>query len=129
MGASRTSRMSLRHGVGMPDAKTVADRIRTLREQGGLTQVELSVEVGVSRAHLAKIETGGDRPGRDLLMAIATHFDVSLDWLARGKGDMRPARAMNDKEALLLYAFRHMPEDEAEAHLEHMLKRARPKKD
>lgn len=56
-------------------------------------------------------------------MAIATHFKVSLDWLSRGEGDMRPAKAMNAKEALLLYAYRHMPEDEAEAHLEYMLKR------
>lgn len=111
----------------MSEAKTVAERIRTLREQEGLTQVDLSVELGISRGHLAMMETGRDLPGRDLLMAIAERFDVSLDWLSRGQGDMRPAKAMNEKEALLLYAYRHMPEDEAEAHLEHMLKRARAK--
>lgn len=111
----------------MSEAKTVADRIRTLREQGGLTQVELGVELGVSRGHLAMIETGRDLPGRELMMAIAVHFDVSLDWLSRGQGDMRPAKAMNEKEALLLYAYRHMAKDEAEAHLEYMLKRARSK--
>ena len=74
------------------------------------------------------IETGRGIPGRELMMAIAAHFDVSLDWLSRGYGDMRPAKAMNEKEALLLYAYRHMDPDEAEAHLEHMLKRARPKR-
>ena len=70
------------------------------------------------------IETGKDLPGRELLLKIANEFKVSLDWLSRGYGDMRPATAMNEREALLLYAYRHMPPDEAEAHLEYMLKRA-----
>lgn len=110
----------------MSETNTVADRIRTLREHADMTQVDLGAALGVSRAHLAKIETGKDLPGRDLMMAIATHFNVSLDWLSRGQGDMRPARAINEREALLLYAYRHMPRDEADHLLDYMLKRAKP---
>jgi transcriptional regulator with XRE-family HTH domain len=110
--------------VQTPDM-SVGQRIRTLREQSGLTQAALSAEIGVSRSHLTKIETGRDPPGRDTLMAIATHFDVSLDWLAKGIGDQRPARALNEAEALLLHAFRRLPAPEAELHLQLMLKRVR----
>ena len=106
---------------------TVSSRIRTLREQAELTQAALSAAVGVSRGHLAMIETGKDLPGRDVMAAFATYFDVSLDWLARGSGDMRPTKPVNEREAALLFAFRQLPEDEAELHLNLMLKRVRQK--
>lgn len=64
-------------------------------------------------------------PGRQTLMAASTFFGVSLDWLAHGIGDPRPAGATNEKEALLLFAYRNLPEDEAEAYLHLMLKRSR----
>ena len=60
-------------------------------------------------------------------MAMATYFNVSLDWLAKGKGDKRPASATNDQEAILLYAFRQMPAEEGEALLNLMLKRVNGK--
>ena len=102
---------------------SVGDRIRSLREQAGLTQAELGAEVGTSRAHVAKIETAGDLPGRELLLAMATYFEVSLDWLAEERGEPRPARAMTESETLLLQAFRKLPPDEAEAHLNLLLMR------
>ncbi|MBL7233356.1 MULTISPECIES: helix-turn-helix domain-containing protein [Komagataeibacter] len=104
---------------------TPGHRIRTLREQKGMTQAALAVEFGISRSHLTKIETGGDMPGRQTLMAASTFFGVSLDWLANGTGDPRPAEATNEKEALLLFAYRNLPEDEAEAYLHLMLKRSK----
>lgn len=107
----------------MSDISSLAARVRTLREQERLTQVALSAEIGVSRSHIAKIETGGDLPGREILAAIATRFRVSLDWLASGTGDMRPAQATTEKEALLLFAYRQLPPEEAELHLSLMLRR------
>jgi transcriptional regulator with XRE-family HTH domain len=40
--------------------------------------------VGITRAHLAKIETGGDAPGRATLSAFASYFGVSMDYLETG---------------------------------------------
>lgn len=62
-------------------------------------------------------------------MALAAYYDVSLDWLASGQGPMKPgvAAAMNENEALLLYAFRALPPDEARPLLQMMLNRVRPK--
>jgi len=103
-------------------------RLKQLRLERKLNQVQLAVEVGVSRAYISQIETGEEVPGRDTLMALAQFFDVSLDWLASGQGDRTPgaAQAQNAREALFLSAIRQLPEDEAEAHLQLLLKRIRP---
>lgn len=61
-------------------------------------------------------------PGRDTLIAASVFFDVSLDWLASGIGDPRTARASDENEALLLFAYRQLPPDEREAYLHLMLK-------
>lgn len=103
----------------------MGDRVRTLREQGGLTQADLSAAVGTSRTHLTNIERGKDLPGRELLVALSDYFGVSLDWLSQAKGDPRPACALNQDEALLLYAFRQLPEPEAKAMLSYMLVRVK----
>ena len=108
----------------MAEHATVADRIRTLREHEKLTQADFSAAVGTSRSYISRIEKAHDVPGRNFLMAVASEFSVSLDWLLHGHGDMRPSGPVTENEALLLYAFRNMPTDEAETHLKLMLQRA-----
>lgn len=111
----------------MRDRIHIGQRIRTLREQGGLTQADLGAAIGTSRTHLTNIEGGKGNPGRELLVAIATHFSVSLDWLSDGNGEPRPARALDETETLLVQAFRKLPPEEQEAHLNLMLKRVEPR--
>lgn len=123
VGSSRPDHLTAVENDGMSESSSLADRVRTLREQRQMTQAALGAEIGISRSHLTKIERGDDAPGRVTLMAMATYFDVSLDWLAEGRGDKRPAKATSDQEAILLYAFRQLPPDEAEAHLNLILKR------
>lgn len=113
----------------MSDTNTLSRRVRTLREQSGLTQAAAAAEIGISRAHLTKIETGRDAPGRATLMAIAAYFDVSLDWLTEGHGEKLPAQAINEHEAALLDAYRRLPDDEARAFLQYALVRTKGAKD
>jgi transcriptional regulator with XRE-family HTH domain len=40
--------------------------------------------VGISRSHVTKIENDGDHPGRATLLALATYFGVSMDYLETG---------------------------------------------
>ncbi|GBQ69732.1 hypothetical protein AA103196_2294 [Ameyamaea chiangmaiensis NBRC 103196] len=108
----------------MSTAQSLGARIRTLREQKGLTQVVTAVEIGISRTHLTNIERGADVPGRGTLVALADFFGVSLDWLTTGNGNMISSQAQNEKEALLLDAFRRIPEDETDALLVYLLRRA-----
>lgn len=92
----------------MDTISTVGTRIRTLREQANMHQADLAAQLGISRPHLSKIERGRDLPGRETLIAVANTFGVSLDWLAEGHGDPRPAKAMDENEALLLFAWRQL---------------------
>ena len=105
-------------------ATTLAIRIRALRRAAKLAQADLSAAVGVSRSHLAKIETGQDRPGLALLTAIAAHFNVSLDWLSSGGGDARAACATTEAEAAWLHAYRCLSKPEAADLLNYVLMRA-----
>ena len=90
-----------------------------------MTQAALAVELGISRSHLTKIEKGDDMPGRETLIAVSTFFEVSLDWLAHGSGSAQPAHAQSEREALLLFAFRQLPENEADMFLHLMLKNSK----
>ena len=111
----------------MSESTTLGFRIRTLREQRGLDQAVLADAVGTARTHLTNVERDRTKPGRDLLVAIANFFDVSLDWLTSGVGSVQRATAANADEALLLFAYRQLPEPERKAHLNLLLSRTGPK--
>ena len=61
-------------------------------------------------------------------MALATFYDVSLEWLAKGVGQEQAgsAAAQTEDEALLLYAFRSLPEAEAKPLLQYLVTRVKP---
>ena len=62
--------------------KAIGGRIRRLRLAAGLSQPELAAALGLSsRSTIAGIETGADRPGIELMIAIADYFKVPMDWL------------------------------------------------
>lgn len=70
--------------------KTLGERLRHLRKSRTLTQAVVADAVGMARPSLSNIERGEDVPGRDTLAALATYYEVSLDWLVTGDG--RPDR-------------------------------------
>jgi len=104
--------------------QTTAQKLRTLREQKGLTQTALAAEIGISRSYVTKIESGSDAPGRETLMAFATFYGVSLDWLTSGAHEYAPASAQDEREAILLKAFRSVPPDEGDLIIQLLLKRS-----
>ena len=60
-------------------------RIRTLREEQGLTQMELSEQFRISLDHLKAIERGRRACSIELFVEAATAFNVSLDYLILGR--------------------------------------------
>lgn len=66
---------------GMTDLEHIGKRIAALRNDAGMTQDQLAVEIGISRSTLAGIERGKDRAGILSTMAIADYFKVPMDWL------------------------------------------------
>lgn len=108
---------------------TLGARLRQLREERHETAAVVADAVGISRTHLNNMELNHDKPGRETLLALAAYYGVDLDWLASNEGEPRKgqATAANQDEALLLYAFRQLPPDEAASILKLLVSRVQPR--
>lgn len=95
-------------------SETVGSRLKRLRKERDLPQVDVAVAVGISRSTLAGIETDDDPPGRDTLLKLADFFGVSVDELyPAGAGSAPPKvfeRAKDEDEAALLVFWRKLDE-------------------
>lgn len=93
--------MGLIEGVGIPEMyetspmpmepRTLAERLRWLRKQRGLTQVELSRVLGCEQGVVSSWEIGRTRPTSVALAAIAKEFQISILALTSGEGFMQEA--------------------------------------
>lgn len=69
----------------------LAERVRRLRRQAGLTLVELALHSGVSRAMLSKVERGEKSPTLAIIGRIARGLNVTVTALlggAQASGDL-----------------------------------------
>jgi transcriptional regulator with XRE-family HTH domain len=57
---------------------TVGGLVRSWRTRRRRTQLDLSLDVGVSTRHLSFVETGRSKPSAELVLALAEHLDVPL---------------------------------------------------
>lgn len=57
------------------------DRLRSLRENLGLSQKELADRLNINRSTYARYETSSTQPDYDILDALANFYDVSVDYL------------------------------------------------
>ena len=57
----------------------VGPRLRAVRRQRGVTLAEVSAETGISESTLSRLEGGRRRPNLELLLPLATLYDVPLD--------------------------------------------------
>lgn len=57
---------------------SVGELLREWRHRRNRSQLDLSIEVGVSARHLSFVETGRSRPSPELVLALAEHLEVPL---------------------------------------------------
>ncbi len=57
---------------------TAGGLLRTWRNRAGLSQLELSLETGVSTRHISYVETGRAQPSRRMIVRLAAQLDVPL---------------------------------------------------
>src|SRR5690348_9152355 len=71
-----------RIAFGQSMSRHLAHKVRLYRERvRGITQEQAADELGISRAYVTKIESGKDKPGRNLLTRLAAWMGVSVDYL------------------------------------------------
>ena len=63
------------------DQKAIGKRIKSAREEKGLTQEQLAEQVNLSPMHISVIERGNKLPRLETLIKIANVLDVSADTL------------------------------------------------
>lgn len=59
----------------------LGDRLSELREDRGLTQLQLSTILHISNSSISAYETGERAPSIDTLIAFSQYFDVTTDYL------------------------------------------------
>ena len=64
------------------------ERMKELRSERGETQAGVAEAIGMTTRQYQRYEAGNQKPGLDYLMALADHFEVTLDYLA-GRTDER----------------------------------------
>lgn len=64
------------------------ERLKHFRKTKGLTQKQLSATIGVSQSHISAMEKNEKMPGGDILISLKRFFDVDLNWLLTGDGEL-----------------------------------------
>lgn len=57
------------------------DRIKELRTQNNMSQMELSKATGISQSAIAKWELGKTEPTASAIITLAKYFDETTDYL------------------------------------------------
>ncbi|MGI6562439.1 MAG: helix-turn-helix domain-containing protein [Clostridia bacterium] len=87
----------------------IGERLKLLREEKGLKQLDIAQMLGVSRTTYTQYETGKSEPDLTTVAKLADYFNVSLDYLL-GRVSIR--------EPIETIAAHHEGEDWTEEELE-----------
>lgn len=64
------------------------DRIKQIRKNAKLTQVEFGEKIGVKGNTITNYENGLRNPTDAVILSICREFNINEDWLRTGEGDM-----------------------------------------
>lgn len=63
-------------------------RIKQIRKENGLTQVDFGKRIGVKGNTVTNYETGSRKPTDAVILSICREFNVKEKWLRTGNGEM-----------------------------------------
>jgi transcriptional regulator with XRE-family HTH domain len=75
-----------------------AERLKQLRQQRKLSQMELAERVGLHYNHIGRYERGVSRPAADALKRLADALSVSTDYLIDGTTAQAAKASFEDRE-------------------------------
>ena len=76
---------------------TFGEKIQKLRKESGLSQEELSYQLGVSRQAISKWERDSGYPETEKIVRMSKIFDVTLDYLLNEEDSQKPELAPDEK--------------------------------
>ena len=67
---------------------TIGERIKQIRKENKLTQVDFAAKLKIGGTSVSKLEKGENNPSDQTITLICREFGVSEDWLRTGEGEM-----------------------------------------
>lgn len=65
-------------------------RIKELRKEKGMTQLQVQMKIGIDQSDYSKIERGLRYPTVDQLIGLAGIFDTSIDYIVGLTNEKKP---------------------------------------
>lgn len=84
--------------------EAICIRIKELRKELSMSQVEFAKNLGVTNAHISKIEKGGTVPSDALIKLISKEYQVNENWLKTGTEPIFIYEVMDRTEEKLINA-------------------------
>lgn len=86
------------------------ERIREVRKHYNLTMEEFGARIGTTRSTISCYENGTRNPSNAVLLSISKEFNIRLEWLQTGEGEMKDPILTDETPALMLRTYKNMPE-------------------
>lgn len=98
-----------------------SERLKDLRKQAGLTQVEVAEKLGISQPAYASWERGVKKPTQENLVKIAQILNVSVDYLVGNLKDKTDDIDLSEVEILFRTTSDGMSNEEKEVFKQELL--------
>lgn len=106
------------------DLKGFAARLRALRMQKGLSQIDLAKLLRVHSNHISRYERGETKPSAGSLKALADGLGVSADYLIDGNEENAAVAKMADRDLLKMFEEVEKFSPEEKEHIKYVLENA-----
>ena len=80
---------------------SIGERVKQLRSELKLTQLDFGRRIGVSGATVSTTESGKTTPDNQTILLICREFGINRLWLETGEGPKYPEEIQNGPEALI----------------------------
>ena len=94
---------TLNEGLMMTSYVGFGERLKQLRVQKGLLQIDLAEKVGLHKNHIGRYERGQSKPSAEALHKLAEVFGVSTDYLLDGATEDAAKADLQDRELLRMF--------------------------
>jgi len=75
---------------------SIASRIKAVRIESGLNQLDFSSRIAITRQYLSLIESGERSPSDLVKNAICREYNICREWLDDGIEPMHPTQQLSD---------------------------------
>ena len=98
----------------------VSDRLKEIRSKLKLSQREFSKQIFISQSLYSEIELGNVELKERYTRLISSQFDINIDWLKEGKGEMFKLSSEDNRIKYLIDIFNQLNLNLQDCVLDHL---------